>query len=78
MGGCHMAGLNEYLVQKRQALADRTARFEAGGLGVTHLSAVVAAEGRSGIRRIRIRDFQVITDSPPDFAGYDLGRSRAA
>lgn len=27
------------------------------------------------MRRIRIRDFQVITDSPLDFAGYDLGPS---
>jgi len=35
----------------------------------------LSAEGRSGIRRIRIRDFQTITDSPPDFAGYDLGPS---
>jgi uncharacterized OsmC-like protein len=35
----------------------------------------VSAEGRSGVRRIRIRDFQLVSDSPPDFAGYDLGPS---
>jgi OsmC-like protein len=37
------------------------------------LTARVRAEGRSGVRRIRIRDFQIISDSEADFAGYDLG-----
>ena len=46
----------------------------------TVLSASVKAEGRSGVRRIRIRDFQIISDSGPDFAGYNSGPfvSRAA
>jgi uncharacterized OsmC-like protein len=48
----------------------------AAGASPTDLSkAKATAEGRSGVRRIRIRDFQIITDSPPDFAGYDLGPS---
>lgn len=68
-----MTDLNDYLRQKKDALARRRTKIEAGDLGVVPLSARVSAEGRSGIRRIRIRDFQVITDSPPDFAGYDLG-----
>ena len=34
---------------------------------------MAATEGHSGVRRIRIRDFRVISDSPPDFAGYSLG-----
>jgi uncharacterized OsmC-like protein len=70
-----MADLNDYLVQKREALSRRQARIERGELGPQAITASVTAEGRSGIRRIRIRDFQVITDSPPDFAGYDLGPS---
>lgn len=37
------------------------------------IKANVRALGRSGVREIRIRDFQVISDSPPDFAGYNLG-----
>jgi uncharacterized OsmC-like protein len=37
------------------------------------LQANVRAEGRSGIRRIRIRDFQIISDSGPELAGYNLG-----
>jgi uncharacterized OsmC-like protein len=70
-----MSTLLEYLDQKRAALDDRRRRIAAGTLGPTPLKALVIAEGRSGLRRIRIRDFQVITDSPPDFAGYDLGPS---
>ncbi len=70
-----MTDLNSYLEQKRAALSARAARIESGVLGIVPISARVSAEGRSGIRRIRIRDHQVITDSPPDFAGYDLGPS---
>ncbi|KMO36172.1 OsmC family protein [Methylobacterium tarhaniae] len=68
-----MTSLNEYLVEKRAALAARKARIEDGSLVAVPLSATVSVEGRSGVRRIRIRDHQVVTDSPPDFAGYDLG-----
>jgi uncharacterized OsmC-like protein len=64
-----MSNLNEYLEQKREALAER--RKDAGD--VIARSVRVRAEGRSGVRRIRIRDFQIVSDSPPDFAGYDLG-----
>lgn len=70
-----MSTLREYLVEKRAALLARNARIEGGTLGSVALSATALAEGRSGVRRIRIRDHQVITDSPPDFAGYDLGPS---
>ena len=70
-----MTTLNEYLGDKRQAIAARKARIAAGeGVPMT-LKARVRAEGHSGIRRIRIRDFQVISDSEADFAGYDLGPS---
>lgn len=70
-----MSDLQDYLVQKRAALQARKLSFEAGSIGASKLKARVTAEGRSGVRRIRIRDFQVISDSPPDFAGYDLGPS---
>jgi uncharacterized OsmC-like protein len=70
-----MSTLREYLVQKRAALLARRAKAEASnGAATPHiLKANVRAEGRSGVRRIRIRDFQIISDSGPDFAGYDLG-----
>ena len=70
-----MSNLREYLTQKHDALKERREKILDGRIGPTTLSARVSAEGRSGVRRIRIRDFQVITDSPPDFAGYNLGPS---
>ena len=39
----------------------------------TQLRAQVTAESRSGVRRLRIRDFQYISDSERSFAGYNLG-----
>ncbi|WP_309546918.1 OsmC family protein [Rhizobium rhizogenes] len=74
-GKAAMTTLNEYLGQKREALLDRRARVKSGELSAVTLKASASAEGRSGVRRIRIRDFQVISDSPPDFAGYNLGPS---
>jgi len=70
-----MSTLNEYLAQKRVAYAALKARAAGPDAGPRPLSAQVTAEGRSGLRRIRIRDFQIISDSGPDFAGYDLGPS---
>lgn len=70
-----MSDLNDYLAQKRAALHARRARVAAGGASKALLRASAVAEGRSGVRRIRIRDHQVISDSPSDFAGYDLGPS---
>lgn len=70
-----MTTLNEYLGQKKDALLARRAKIKSGELAAVSLKASASAEGRSGVRRIRIRDFQVITDSPADFAGYNLGPS---
>ena len=67
-----MSTLNEYLGQKRQAVLVRNAR-DPQTVTPVKLRAHVSAEGRSGVRRIRIRDHQVVSDSPADFAGYDLG-----
>jgi uncharacterized OsmC-like protein len=70
-----LSTLVEYLAQKRAAFLERRRQIDDGSLGPAELKAKATAEGRSGVRRIRIRDFQVISDSPPDFAGYDLGPS---
>ena len=67
--------LNDYLVHKRAAVLARKARIEAGQGQATALHAHVRAESRSGIRRLRIREHQVISDSPYDFAGFNLGPS---
>ncbi|NUW32666.1 OsmC family protein [Nonomuraea sp. SMC257] len=65
-----MTTLRAYLSHKREALLARRA---APSSGPVPLHAHVTAEGRSGVRRIRIRDFQIISDSGPDLAGYGLG-----
>lgn len=69
-----MNNLNEYLKQKREAVLIRHAR-DPLTIEPARLKAHVSAEGRSGVRRIRIRDHQVLSDSPADYAGYDLGPS---
>ena len=68
-----MSSLNEYLKQKRAALLERRAKVAAGNHEPHQIKAEVKAEGRSGIRHIRIREHHVISDSPYDFAGYNLG-----
>lgn len=67
--------LNEFLHHKREAVLARDARIAAGDAGPAELHAHVRAEGRSGLRRLRMRDHQVISDSAPGFAGFDLGPS---
>ena len=68
-----MGTLNDYLAQKRAAYQVLKLRAQSPDFTPRPLAAKVTAEGRSGIRRIRIRDFQVISDAGTDFAGYDLG-----
>ncbi|OUM90309.1 MAG: osmotically inducible protein OsmC [Bacillus thermozeamaize] len=70
-----MSGLQEYLSEKKQALQARREKIIANGAEPFTISAHVKAEGRCGVRRIRIRDFQIISDSDTDFAGYNLGPS---
>ena len=70
-----MTDLNEYLGQKRPAFRALKEAAAKPDYAPTPLRARVTAEGRSGIRRIRIRDFQVLSDSPPSFVGYDIGPS---
>ncbi|MCU5775526.1 OsmC family protein [Erwiniaceae bacterium BAC15a-03b] len=67
-----MSNLAEYLIEKRTALLARNA-VDPSSIKPVTLKARATAEGRSGIRHIRIRDHHIISDSPPDFAGYDLG-----
>ena len=67
--------LNDYLSHKRRAVLARQQRIADGSAQATPLHAHVSAEGRSGIRRLRIREHQVISDSPYDFAGFNLGPS---
>jgi organic hydroperoxide reductase OsmC/OhrA len=72
-----MSGLSEYLVQKRQALLALRANSRAKGYPRSAVTARVTAEGRSGVRRIRLGDFQILSDSGYHYAGYHLGPSSA-
>lgn len=56
-----------------QRLHSALSRSEASPQATTTLQARVTAESRSGVRRLRIRDFQFISDSERSFAGYNLG-----
>lgn len=67
-------GLRAYLEVKRAALlAKREAERVRPLTEPNRLRARTKAEDRSGVRRIRIRHHQILSDSPLDFAGYDLG-----
>jgi uncharacterized OsmC-like protein len=70
-----MSGLRDYLGDKRAAILSRREQLENGNGpdGPLLLSANVTAEGRSGVRRLRIRDHQILADTGPDFAGFDFG-----
>lgn len=61
--------LSHYLQRLQTALA----RQATAGDVSRELTARVTAESRSGVRRLRIRDFQLISDSHRSFAGYNLG-----
>ncbi|MFF2480353.1 OsmC family protein [Paenibacillus sp. NPDC058071] len=71
-----MSGLNEYLRDKKSALDARKNRLgQENEVSANRLSAGVRVAGRSGVREIRIRDFQVVSDSGPELAGHQLGPS---
>lgn len=70
-----MSTLRDYLGLKRKAYQALKSKARTPDYRPTDITARVTVEGRSGIRRIRIRDFQIVTDSPPNFVGYDLGPS---
>ena len=59
-----MATLNEFLAEKRVAVLQKK-ELAKDATGPNTLKASVSVEGRSGVRRIRIRDFQVITEHFP-------------
>lgn len=69
-----MSGMRDYLERKREAVKSfRAAQPADPSERKQTLTATVTAEGLTGVRRIRARDFQVITDTGPALAGHDLG-----
>ena len=72
-----MSGLRDFLASKRQAWLSRQDHFAAAGVSPSVITARATVEGASGVRRIRIREHQLLSDSPSGFAGFDLGPSSA-
>jgi uncharacterized OsmC-like protein len=69
-----MSTFREFLVQKREALLARRAEAaENPEIQAFEIKANVEAAGRSGVRRINIRQFQILSDSGPELAGYSFG-----
>lgn len=74
-GAPRIAGLQEYLRDKRIAVLALKEKVEAGERTSRRLRVETTAEGRSGVRRIRVDGHQIIMDSPAELAGNDLGPS---
>ncbi|MDR1633857.1 MAG: OsmC family protein [Bifidobacteriaceae bacterium] len=67
-------GLRDFLAHKRYDGLQLAEQREADPPTKPHvLKAHTVAEGRSGVRRIRIRNHQILSDTGPDYAGYNLG-----
>lgn len=64
--------LNDHLANRRNALI-LLLNTPTQDLQPITLRAKTTAEQRSGVRRMKIRDFQIISDSGTDYAGYSLG-----
>lgn len=64
--------LNDFLILRRDALL-QLQKTPSDQIQPLLLKARTTAEQRSGVRRIRIRGHQIISDSDYSFAGYSLG-----
>lgn len=68
-------GLSAHIESKRRILADFLDPSSKIPRTLSRVSAATKVQDDSGIRRIRIRDFGLLSDSGPGLAGYDLGPS---
>src|SRR5688500_4894408 len=67
-----MSELDEFLARKRESIVAFKEAVKADPQQV-EFSASVEVRGRSGVRVIRIRQFELINDTGPATAGFDLG-----
>jgi uncharacterized OsmC-like protein len=68
-------GLAQYLVNKAGAMAAAAERYKHGDDARETIGAECTSSDLTGVRRIRIRDYQLISDSGPAFGGFSLGPS---
>lgn len=68
-------GLHAYLQQKAESMRTAAARRPAGADWRERVEAVCVADDATGVRRLRMRDWQFVGDSGPSFGGWGLGPS---
>ena len=68
-------GLPAYLEQKRTAMAAAANARPDGAAWRDTVEATVVADDATGVRKLRIRDWQLVSDSGPAFGGWGLGPS---
>lgn len=68
-------GLAKYIENKARAMAAHAAGFEHGDAARETIAAEATASDLTGVRRLRIRDFNLLSDSGPGFGGFGLGPS---
>ena len=69
------SGLETYLSNKAEAMAAAARKHESGDAARETIAAECSVSDLTGIRRVRIRDFQIVSDSGPAFGGFGLGPS---
>lgn len=67
--------LRTYLKQKGEAMRAAAVRRPTSVDWQESVEATCVASDVTGVRRLRIRDWQFVGDSGPDFGGYSLGPS---
>jgi uncharacterized OsmC-like protein len=68
-----LSGLSDYLVEKREVVRAQKKRTQEASYPPNRYQARVAADDRTGVRKIQIRDFKLVSDSGPASGGFDLG-----
>jgi uncharacterized OsmC-like protein len=68
-------GLSTYLSNKLQAMRAAAHAFESGDATRETIAAECSVSDVTGVRRVRIRDFQLLSDSGAAFGGFGLGPS---
>ena len=73
--GAETRGLRAYLKQKAASMRAAATRKPSSADWRERVEAVCTADDLTGVRKLRIRDWQLLGDSGPDFGGWGLGPS---
>lgn len=68
-------GLRDYLRQKAASMRAAATAQPSGDGWRQEVSATCVADDLTGVRKLRIRDWQMVSDSGPAFGGWSLGPS---